>query len=257
MENQIQKYGSETSFENLMVMAKNFAESGMFPDMQKAAQCIVKIQAGQEIGIPPFAAMTGIHIIQGRPTIGAGLIAARVKGSGKYDYRVMQMSDKACSIDFYQGAQKIGNSTFTIEDAKKAQTKNIDKFPKNMLFARAISNGVKWYCPDVFAGPVYTPEEIEDIQHEVITTTIPISVDPSPVPMTSNDTLYRTATNDTDLIVKLIDEATDNALLRTFHTVNNKFFKSNPELAQRLINKGVSLKPLAKTEVNNKEKEPA
>ncbi|KAF5276407.1 hypothetical protein FQR65_LT16339 [Abscondita terminalis] len=29
-----------------------------------------------------------------------------------------------------------------------------------MLFARAISNGVKWYCPDVFSGPVYTPEEL-------------------------------------------------------------------------------------------------
>jgi hypothetical protein len=33
-----------------------------------------------------------------------------------------------------------------------------------MLFARAISNGVKWYTPDVFAGPVYVPEEMENIQ---------------------------------------------------------------------------------------------
>jgi hypothetical protein len=153
----------------LMNLAKAFAESGMFADTKSAAQAIVKIQAGQEIGIPPFAAMTGIHIIQGKPTIGAGLIASRLKGSGKYDYRVIEASEKVCSIDFFQGATKIGNSTFTIEDARKALTKNIDKFPKNMLFARAISNGVKWYCPDIFSGPVYVPEEMQVVTTEEAT----------------------------------------------------------------------------------------
>jgi hypothetical protein len=165
---------------DIMVMAKTFAESGMFTDAKQLGQAFVKIQAGQEIGIPTFAAMSGIHIIQGKPTIGAGLIAATVKGSGKYDYKVIEMSDKICSIDFYQGKEVIGNSTFTIEDAKKALTKNIDKFPKNMLFARAISNGVKWYCPDVFSGPVYVPEEMqevtEDVPHEEIKA-IPIMTD--------------------------------------------------------------------------------
>ncbi|WP_343321390.1 hypothetical protein [Sphingobacterium multivorum] len=151
----------------VMSVAQLFAESGMFTDAKQASQAFVKIMAGQELGIPPFAAMSGVHIIQGKPTIGAGLIASTVKGSGKYDYRVIEQSEKICSIDFYQGNEKIGNSTFTIDDAKKAQTKNLDKFPKNMLFARAISNGVKWYCPDVFSGPVYTPEEmnIVDIPH--------------------------------------------------------------------------------------------
>jgi hypothetical protein len=153
----------------LMNLAKAFAESGMFADTKSAAQAIVKIQAGQEIGIPPFASMTGIHIIQGKPTIGAGLIASRLKGSGKYDYRVVEASEKVCSIDFFQGNTKIGNSTFTIEDARKALTKNIDKFPKNMLFARAISNGVKWYCPDIFSGPVYVPEEMQVVTTEEAT----------------------------------------------------------------------------------------
>jgi len=147
---------------DIMIMAKTFAESGMFTDAKAMGQAFVKIQAGQEIGIPPFAAMSGIHIIQGKPTLGAGLIASAVKGSGKYDYKVKEMNEKICSIDFLQGTENIGNSTFTIEDAKKAGTKNIDKFPKNMLFARAISNGVKWFCPDVFAGPVYVPEEMPE-----------------------------------------------------------------------------------------------
>lgn len=147
---------------DIMVMAKNFAESGMFTDAKQAVQAFVKIQAGQEIGLPPFASMSGIHIIQGKPTLGAGVIASAVKGSGKYDYKVKQMNETICSIDFFQGSENIGNSTFTIEEAKKAGTKNIDKFPKNMLFARAISNGVKWFCPDVFSGPVYVPEEMQE-----------------------------------------------------------------------------------------------
>lgn len=161
---------TQLPLDQIMSIGKAFADSGMFADTKLAAQAIVKIQAGQEIGIPPFAAMTGIHIIQGKPTIGAGLIASRVKGSGKYDYKVIEASVNNCSIDFYQGKEKIGNSSFSIEDAKKAGTKNIDKFPKNMLFARTISNGVKWFCPDVFSGPVYVPEEMgmditENISH--------------------------------------------------------------------------------------------
>ena len=59
---------------DVMTLAKTFAESGMFTDTKQTAQAFVKIMAGQEIGIPPFAAMSGVHIIQGKPTIGAGLI---------------------------------------------------------------------------------------------------------------------------------------------------------------------------------------
>lgn len=171
---------TQLPLQEVMSIGKAFAESGMFADTKSAAQAIVKIQAGQEIGIPPFASMTGIHIIQGKPTIGAGLIASRVKGSGKYDYKVITQDEKVCSIDFYQGKEKIGNSTFTIEDAKRAQTKNVDKFPKNMLFARAISNGVKWFCPDVFSGPVYVPEEMqqvtENVDHKDVTVEIQSSI---------------------------------------------------------------------------------
>jgi hypothetical protein len=35
------------------------------------------------------------------------------------------------------------------------------KFPRNMKFARAMSNGVGLHCPDLTAGaPVYTPDEL-------------------------------------------------------------------------------------------------
>jgi len=49
-------------------------------------------------------------------------------------------------------------------DAKAAgldQKDNWKKYKRNMLFARALSNGQKWYAPDVFNGAtVYTPDEL-------------------------------------------------------------------------------------------------
>jgi len=157
----------------IMTIAKSFADSGMFPDCKSMAQAAVKIQAGREFGIQPFAAMSGIHIIQGKPTIGAGLMAARVKGFGKYDYKVIEHNDKVCSIEYFQGKESIGVSTFTIEDARKAGTKNLDKFPKNMLFARAMSNGVKWFTPDIYEMPVYVPEEMAQVTEDVQAIEVP------------------------------------------------------------------------------------
>ena len=166
-------------------MAEIFAASGMFTDVKEMAQAFVKIQAGQEIGVQPFAAMTGIHIIKGKPTLGAGLIAGRIKGSAKYDYRVGTMSDTECHIAFYECGKEIGVSSFTMKDAQAADltsnpSRAWQKFAKNMLFARAMSNGARWYCPDIFNGSVYTPEEmgadveiIEGEAHVVVETPQP------------------------------------------------------------------------------------
>ena len=149
------------SYSEIEAAAKSMAASGYFQDARSAAQAVVKILAGQELGFGPFASMTGVYIIQGRPSIGANLMAAAVKKSGRYNYRIIEMTDKVCEIAYSENGQEIGRSRFTLEDAHKAGTKNLDKFPRNMLFARAMSNGVRWFCPDVFAGaPLYTPEEL-------------------------------------------------------------------------------------------------
>lgn len=146
-----------------MTLAQSLAKSGYFQDARDASQAFVKVLAGAELGIPPFQAMSGIHVISGKPVLGAGLIASLIKGSGKYDYRVTEQSETVCSINFFQGGEQIGTSSFTIEQARKAGVKNLDKFAVNMLFARAISNGAKWFTPDIFGGAVYTDGEIEPV----------------------------------------------------------------------------------------------
>jgi hypothetical protein len=150
------------TMDELARIADMMAKSGFFSDAREAAQAGVKILAGQAWGIDPFSAMTGISIIQGRPAIGAGIMASKVKGHPKYDYKVLRLDGEGCEIEFYQGNDSLGVSTFTLEDAKAAGyagKQNYKATPRNMLFARALSNGVRWFTPDVFAAPVYVPEE--------------------------------------------------------------------------------------------------
>jgi len=170
MSNEITRYQNSlarfqpTTLDEIITLSKLFAESGLFSAdnaRQSAAQLAVKILAGQELGFTPFAAANGMQIIKGKCAPSANLMAALVKASGRYNYRVTEMTDAKVSIDFFEQGKPVGTSTFTAQDAAKAGTQNMQKFARNMLFARAISNGVRWYCPDLSNGvAMYTPEEL-------------------------------------------------------------------------------------------------
>ncbi len=140
------------------------AKSGYFSDAREAAQAAVKVMAGEELGLAPVASMMGINIIKGKVALSANLMAAQVRRHG-YNYRVKSMDAKGCVIDFIakDGKTVLGESSFNDDDAKAAEIKSdmYKKYPRNMFFSRAMSNGVKWFCPEVTSGlPVYTPEEM-------------------------------------------------------------------------------------------------
>ena len=167
MANEIVRAAKDIS--EIQQVARLLAMSGYFDAKgngeQAIAQIATKILAGREMGYGEFTSVQGIHVIQGRPAMSANLMAAAVKASPRYDYRVRQMDDNAVKVEFFERIggklESLGVSTFTAEDAKKAGTQNMAKFGRNMMFARAMSNGVRWYCPDVFFGnAVYTPEEL-------------------------------------------------------------------------------------------------
>ncbi len=151
--------------DEVLTLGKTLAASGYFNDTRDAAQAAVKVLAGQELGLGPIASMTGIYIVKGRVTMSANLMAAQIKRSGRYNYRVTTMTNDAVVVEFYEGGQSIGVSSYTADDAKAAglwgSSDPWKKSPRNMLFARAMSNGAKWFTPDIFAGPVYTPDEME------------------------------------------------------------------------------------------------
>lgn len=140
-------------------VAKLFADSGMFSDAKGAAQCFVKIMAGAELGLPPFTAMNAFHVVQGKPTMAANTIAARLKASGKYNYRIVEKSATKCVIDFYEAGEKVYTETWDTDRARRANVKNMAAFPEAMLFARAITSGARAIAPDV-VGQFYTPDEL-------------------------------------------------------------------------------------------------
>lgn len=156
------------TIEDLARVGDVFVRSGFFNDTRDAAQAIVKVMAGQELGFAPIASMTGVYIVKGKVSLSANLIAAAVKRSGRYTFRVRKHDATVCEIEFFEldkagNKESIGISGFSMQEATQAglTTSAIWKnYPRNMLYARAMSNGAKWYCPDVFGGPVYTPDEL-------------------------------------------------------------------------------------------------
>jgi len=174
-----------SEFSVMQSMAKSMVDSGFFSDTKQVAQAMVKIQAGRELGLPPFASMSGIHIVQSKPVLGANLIATLVKNSGRYDYRIKTLDNRACVLEWYENGKPVGEAGFTMAEANAAglTTKPTWKsYASDMLFARAISRGARRFAPGIFGGaPVYTPDELgvdtdEDghvIQGEVVNVTPP------------------------------------------------------------------------------------
>ena len=152
------------TFNDAIRIGQVFKDSGYFKDTASEAQAITKVLAGKELGIPPFAAMSGIHIIQGKAELGYAMLAGLIKRSPNYNYRVTTHTIQECIIQFMENGEPCGVSSFSMDDANKAgllSNPTWKKYPKNMLFARAISNGFKFYCPDLSHGmPVYHDGEL-------------------------------------------------------------------------------------------------
>lgn len=167
MSNEIVRYTPD-NLKSVTDIATMFAASSYFTDAGDKAKAFTKILAGMELGIPPIASMKDIYIVKGKVSLSAMLIASLIKKSKKYNFKVKTHTEEVCVIEFLEllvdKYEVIGTSSFSIEDAKKAGLTSNDtwkKYPRNMLWARAISNGARWYTPDIFSGAVYTPDELD------------------------------------------------------------------------------------------------
>ena len=229
---------ADVDIDGLKKLAQMLAVSGYFEITRgdpavAVAQMATKILAGREMGYGPFASVQGIHVIQGKPALSANIMASAVKGHPRYDYRVREMTTDICRIEFFEvldgKRESIGVSEFTAKDARAAGTKNMDKYPRNMLFARAMSNGVKWFCPDVFNGnAVYVPEELgADVDGEGNV------IDVQPAPMRQNGGAQHTESNGAGVAATV---ASDPAIpaptipavaLRKLHAVGVELYGAN------------------------------
>ena len=166
-----------------MSLGQVFADSGMFPDVKTQAQAVVKILAGKELGISPLESMNSFFFVNSKIAMPSRLMAALVKRSKSYDYSIDKIDDAECILSFHRlvdgKKEEIGKSSFTFKDGAKAGLVNKDNwknYPRNCLFARALSNGVRWYCPEIVCG-FYTVEEVEDIEIAPTTKTIELTAE--------------------------------------------------------------------------------
>lgn len=153
--------------------------SGYYKHIRTKADGYIIAAYGAALGMDLTTALSSIILVQGRMTLSANYIAALVKKSGRYRYRVKSKTDKACSIEFFEKVvnrtkegveywewESAGIETFTCEMAKRAGLvkpgSNWMAWPEAMCFARAMTAGVRTFCPDLMLGQsVYTPDELD------------------------------------------------------------------------------------------------
>lgn len=149
--------------------AKAFAKSGLFSDIaggseeQQIARALIKIELGKSMGFSAAESMTGIDIIKGRVSVGANLRASRMQRSG-YTWDILQLDNNGCRLKIYNSGTEMGEVSFTVEDARAAGLAGKDNYkmnPRNMFFARAITNAQRWYAPGILSINIPSNEEAE------------------------------------------------------------------------------------------------
>lgn len=147
--------------ENDLVRASEMIfKSNVFGDIKSKEAAAIKIWAGDEYGFKPLQSMSMTDFIQGRPTLNAHGKATLINSSGDYRLKINELTNFVCSIDVCrkndQGQWRvIGTRTFTMEDAAQAglttgnNAHSWKKYPRNMLYARCVSNIWRWDCAEL------------------------------------------------------------------------------------------------------------
>lgn len=153
-----------TSWHAMRVQATELVQSGFLPRaVNTPEKAMAIIQTGKELGLGPMQSLRSIHIIEGKPTMSADLIAglalAKLPGSV---LRVVETSDKKCVVDGGRAGQELTRFTYTIEDAQRAGLAGKDNWkrhPRAMLRARAITEAARAIFPDTCVG-LYDADEL-------------------------------------------------------------------------------------------------
>lgn len=162
MAGEIQPY--QASYQDIERMAGAICKSGLF-GIKQPEQAIALMLIAQAEGIAPVLAARDYHIIQGRPALKADAMLARYQAAGgRVEWA--EMSDVAVAGIFSHAASpRPVTIRWTIEDAKRAGLTGKDNwraYPRQMLRARVISEGIRATFPGVTVG-TYTVEEVQDM----------------------------------------------------------------------------------------------
>ncbi len=156
-------------------MARYVARSGLF-GVRDEAQAVALLLLARAEGLHPMQAVREYHIIDGRPALRADAMLARFQAAGGR-VRWIERTDRAAEAEFEHPAGGRVRVRWTLEDAARAglaQRKTWKQYPRQMLTARVISEGVRTVYPAVAVG-VYTPEEVADFDAEPAPEPVPVA----------------------------------------------------------------------------------
>lgn len=145
--------------------AKTLAVANLLPPQYQGnpGNLLYAVEYADALGIDRINAITSIHVIQGKPTASAELIASLVRRAG-HKLRVSGDDTKATAQII-----RADDPDYTFEatwDIAKAQAAglwgkgNWRNYPGAMLRARAITEVARAGASDALYGVVYTPDEM-------------------------------------------------------------------------------------------------
>lgn len=151
-------------------MAVAASKCGLF-GMKTPEEAFCLMLIAQAEGLHPAIAARDYHIIEGRPTLKADAMMARFQAAGG-SVRWIEMTDTRCAAIFSHPQGGEVEIDWDMARAKQAELgpgmtrsgkPNMwSKYPRQMLRARTLSEGIRAVFPGANAG-TYTPEEVRDI----------------------------------------------------------------------------------------------
>lgn len=152
----------------LVEMAQLLAPADLLPKhlRNKPADVFLTLQLGSELGLAPMQSIRAIHVIEGKPTMSADLMAAlcqRRRDVCEY----LRPVELTATVATYE-TKRVGwpepiRQSFTMADAERAGIAGKDnwrKYPAAMLKARCLSAIVRAAYPDLMLG-IYDPDELD------------------------------------------------------------------------------------------------
>lgn len=155
------------SMNDLERMAQAVVRSNLF-GIKTPEQAITLMLVAQAEGMHPATAARDYHVIQNRPAMKADAMLARFQQSGgKINWK--EYTDTKVSAEFsHPQSPTPVLIEWTLEMAKKiglTSKDNWKNYPRQMLRARVVSEGVRTCYPAISTG-IYTPEEVMDFAPE-------------------------------------------------------------------------------------------
>jgi hypothetical protein len=161
---------THNSIDDDIRLANALAQSGFYKDIKDAAAGVVKLRIAREFGLG-LKGISDVHIVEGKPTLAYQAILGMVRryvgpfGSDRYSFKYLRREEECVEIEWTINGEVIGTSKCDTDDAKRmglAGRGTWQKYPRQMRTARAVTEGVNAFMPEVIGGSIYTPEELGD-----------------------------------------------------------------------------------------------